>query len=205
MDLSACGFEFGGKTVTAGSYGSNYIPEFCRVINAYNKVNPGYILEWGSGLTTQILAGYAEIWASKFMLSMDENGVYQKAIFANRPLPRLLTLKTIDRVGPCRSQADPELNYSTFPLSFGHKFDLIFIDGRRRMECAFVAALICNVDATIIIHDYRRTRYQPIIALFDVLEDGSQFRVLRPRRDVHAAFSITSAKLIQSLLASSEV
>jgi len=75
------------------------------------------------------------------------------------------------------------------PISFGGKFDFIFIDGRRRMECAFVAALLASEDAVIVIHDYRRNRYQTILSLFDVVEDGPQFRVLRVKSEIKNSFS----------------
>jgi hypothetical protein len=88
-------------------------------------------------------------------------------------------LKCLDRVGPTRSNSDQELNYSTFPLSLKKTFDIILIDGRRRMECAFIAATLCHEKTLVILHDYRRARYQPVLALFDVVEDGAQFRVLR--------------------------
>jgi hypothetical protein len=55
------------------------------------------------------------------------------------------------------------------------------------MECAFIAALLCRNTSIVTIHDYRRTRYQPVLALFDLIEDGPQFRVLRPRASVLAA------------------
>jgi hypothetical protein len=37
-------------------------------------------------------------------------------------------------------------------------------------------------ETIVALHDYRRTRYQPVTALFDIVEDGPQFRVLRPKR-----------------------
>ena len=71
------------------------------------------------------------------------------------------------------------MNYATFPLSIEARFDIIFIDGRRRMECAFTAAQLCRADTIVILHDYRRGRYQGVRFLFDIIEDGTQFRVMK--------------------------
>lgn len=89
----------------------------------------------------------------------------------------------IDLMGPKASDRDPELNFATFPLSLDAQFDMIFIDGRRRMECALTAAQLCRPDTVVALHDYRRARYQGVRLLFDIVEDGTQFRVmkLKPR------------------------
>jgi hypothetical protein len=176
------GFFFNGARVGPSTYGADYVPELINILENFPTANPRHVLEWGSGITTQVLADFAaNRWHSNLLLSIDENAAYQEAIFAGRSKPSCLKLKAIDLIGPGTSQRDPEFNFSTYPLVFGQKFDVIFIDARRRMECAFIAALLSYSDTTVIIHDYRRTRYQPIVALFDILQDGSQYRVLRPR------------------------
>jgi hypothetical protein len=57
------------------------------------------------------------------------------------------------------------------------------------MECAFVASVLSHAATAVVIHDYRRARYQPVLALFDVVEDGEEFRVLRVRPSVLSAMS----------------
>ncbi len=61
---------------------------------------------------------------------------------------------------------------------------MIFIDGRRRRECAFTARLSANQDALVIIHD---SRHQAVLALFEIVEDGPRFRVTPPRPGIAAA------------------
>jgi hypothetical protein len=92
----------------------------------------------------------------------------------------------IDLRGPKQSDRDPELNFATYPLSFDTSFDIIFIDGRRRMECALTAAQLCRADTIVMLHDYRRARYQGVRVLFDIVEDGTQFRVMKLRRQLLA-------------------
>lgn len=55
------------------------------------------------------------------------------------------------------------------------------------MECAFIAMLLCHEKTIVVVHDYRRLRYQPILALFDLIEDGREFRVLKSRPSVLSA------------------
>ena len=50
-----------------------------------------------------------------------------------------------------------------------------------------MATLLSHPDTIVVLHDYRRTRYQPMKALYEVIEDGSQFRVMRLRRDISVA------------------
>jgi hypothetical protein len=200
LDVNLLGFEFNGARVAANTYGYNYINEFIRVIDTFAPANVQAILEWGSGLTSQVLADYAvRQWKSELLLTIDDNEIYQKSIFAAAAAPACVSLKTINLTGLCRSQEDPELNYSTFPLALGRKFDLLFIDGRRRVECAFIASLLAHEASIIIMHDYRRARYQPARALFEIVEDGQQFRVMRLHRPMVPLLAETSASVFSAL------
>lgn len=190
----AYGFEFNGQHIGSDAFGADYIAEFCRALDAFAPKSVEAVLEWGSGLTTQVLADYGERkWRTRLLLTIDENQDYQDAIFRTRPKPGFVRSKVLNQTGPCFNQTDPELNYSTYPLVLGRTFDLIFIDGRRRMECAFMALLLARPETIVILHDYRRTRYQPIIAFYRVLEDGAQFRVLQPLPDVMRAMNADAA------------
>ena len=187
MQVADIGIVFEGVRKDPDMYGSDYISEFCLVLDRYVP-RAKRILEWGSGLTSQVITIYAHSkWKSELFLSIDENSAYQEAVFARGFRQSFVRPVCIDRVGPRRGQADPELNYSCYPLTCGTTFDVIFIDGRRRMECAFVASMLSHPQTVLILHDYRRTRYQTVLALFEVVEDGAQFRVMRPRSDVLSA------------------
>ncbi len=141
-DLHDYRFEFNGKWVEPGAYGPGYIEEFCSVLDRFSPRTVRSVLEWGSGLTSQILLKYSlSRWNTDLFITIDDNQRYQEAIFKGKDRPLFLVCKSLDLTGPCLNQVDPELNYSTFPLSLGRKFDVIFIDGRRRMECAFIAAI----------------------------------------------------------------
>lgn len=96
-----------------------------------------------------------------------------------------VTALSIDIIGPRESQSDICLNYSSLPLHFNNQFDLIYIDGRRRVECALTAALISHENTVVVVHDYRRYRYQHMLALFDVILDGPHFRVMKVRQSIY--------------------
>jgi hypothetical protein len=184
------GFHFGGQNISAATVGEKYLSEFDRILKTYATDRFDYVLEWGSGVSTQILVRHAEQQGrTKLLLTLDTNGEYQKAVFSARRMPSFLRAVALDPIGPRNSQSDPELNYSTYPLGLGQKFDFIYVDGRRRLECALVAALLSHSETIMVLHDYRRRRYQPVVALFDVEEDGQQFRVCRLRRDALAIFA----------------
>ncbi|HEY1474182.1 MAG TPA: hypothetical protein VGF53_08880 [Pseudolabrys sp.] len=91
-----------------------------------------------------------------------------------------------DLMGPKLSDRDPELNYATLPVGLGRSFDFIYIDGRRRLECALIATQVCAPDGIVVLHDYRRRRYDSVRLLYDILEEGSQFRVMRQKTTLAA-------------------
>lgn len=190
MDLDRFGFTFNGQRIDARTYGDDYIPAFVSVLERFAPARTERVLEWGSGLTTQILVEFAERrWQSRRVVTLDEFAPYQEAVLAGRPRPAFLDAAIMDQIGRRDGQHDRGFTYSTYPLKFGEAFDLIFIDGRRRMECALIAAHLCHPDTVVVLHDWRRTRYQPILSLFRPLEDGPQFRVLAPRKQVLTALA----------------
>ena len=191
------GFTFRGKRIDAASYGRDYIAEFETIFERL-EMRPKTILEWGSGLSSLILLEKSKDWESCLFVSIDNDKAYQDAVFADRALPPFFQMVCLDLTGPCRNQRDPELNYSTYPLSLGTSFDLIYIDGRRRLECGYVAALLSHADTRVVMHDYRRARYQPILALFEVVEDGPQFRILRLRREFLAGLPAARKRIAEA-------
>jgi len=181
------GFTFRGERVSPDKFRPEYISEFQHVLQTYAP-NATTFLEWGSGLTTQMIAAHAgRIPGAELFLTIDAKPDYQRAIFAERERPAFLREVALDLTGP--QSMVPELPYSTYPLGLNRKFDFIFIDGRRRVECAFVAMLLCHERTIVAMHDYRRIRYQPIRALFGIIEDGPEFRVMRPRDSVASAIA----------------
>lgn len=185
------GFYFQGEWIYPQHfYGHEYIQQLLVVLRRLCAGREEIrMLEWGTGFST-IAAQYVfDRMLSRYSVdTLDNFAPYQaavKAVLRSGGKARI-RFHLADVTGPGRSQRDPELAYSTLPLSFAEQYDVIFIDGRRRMECALVAALLAKPDATIILHDFRRGRYQAVLALFDVIEDYGQFRLMRLRRDMQS-------------------
>jgi hypothetical protein len=138
------------------------------------------MLEWGLGnSSTRYLIDARETLGLGSLYSFENVQGYFDTVLANLPQWVEFHPFCIDLTGPTTNDRDQGYNYATFPLSLGRKFDIIFIDGRRRMECALTAAQLCHNDTIVFLHDYRRQRYQSIRMLFDIVEDGTQFRVMR--------------------------
>jgi len=193
---TAVSFEFRGKLINEKTYGSAYLKELDKILSDLDPP-PSKILEWGSGLSTLLLIKKAKKWSSNFLLSIDDNTEYQKSVFSGMEHPDFLKFIALDQIGPCKNQSDTGLNYSSYPLSFGETFDLIYIDGRRRIECAYNAALLSHSGTIILLHDYRRSRYQSVLGLFDVIADGPQFRVMRLRPELVEPFAHVRQRIVQ--------
>ncbi len=183
-------FYFNGQRVIASHFYDNpYLEEYCEIVARYGiRRREAHILEWGSGFTT--------LAASSLLLdkdidysitSLDDYAAYQDCVRANLYIDTRVAMILDDLAGPSKSQSDPELNYSTRPLSSRARYTMIFIDGRRRVECGYIAALVADMDTFVVLHDFRRERYQAMLGLFEVVEETKQFRIMRLRRSVHKA------------------
>ena len=144
-------------------------------------------LEWGTGNTTLAIIQWRDTLAIDRFFSIDDNPSYLAELVPRFPQWSRFYPICAHLAGPTVNDRDRGLNYSTLPLSLESQFDFIFIDARRRLECAFVASLLCHPDTVVVLHDYRRRRYGPMKAIYDVLEDGSQFRVMRLRHGISIA------------------
>ena len=172
--------EYQGQARSSDAYGCNYLSELRRVLFQYGRPQTRNYLEWGAGNTTLAIATMRHQLGLERLDTIDDNADYLAAIREQVPPWPGFEAHAADLIGPKLSDRDPELNYATLPLSWGRQFDFIYIDGRRRMECAMVASLIGHPGTVVILHDYRRARYQSVRLLFDIIEDGPQFRVMRP-------------------------
>lgn len=198
------GFFFDGEWIYPQHfYGHDYTRQLLEVLKRACRGRERLsMLEWGSGFSTLAAQHlFARLLRSYRIDTVDNYQPYQDAVKAATLGGRTAQVRfhLADVTGPGRSQADPELAYSTLPLAFGVRYDLIFIDGRRRMECAFIAAMLAHEDATIVLHDFRRGRYQPILALFEVVEDYGQFRVMRVRPELRRIADEGLARVCEAL------
>lgn len=140
------------------------------------------VLEWGSGESTVVLLDEVNRRKNGQLVTIDHNHVFQEEVLSSiLGKPRLAAL-TADLIGSY-DPASQDLNYSTTPLKLTSPWDLILIDGRRRLECSLVASLIASPDTIIVLHDYRRARYSPIPTIFGEVQDQPEYRVMKIRKD----------------------
>lgn len=176
------------------AYGKNYLSELDRIINSYSIKSERNILEWGMGNSTKYFLENRKNLFIREIYSIDHVEEYFKELTLNLPKWENFHPYHIDLMGTKKSDRDQGFNYSSFPLSLGKKFDVIYIDGRRRVECAFIGAQVCHKESTVILHDYRRERYQSILSIYDIIEDGLQFRVMKVKDSFLSMLSIEENK-----------
>ncbi|CAO4167872.1 hypothetical protein [Methylorubrum aminovorans] len=164
----------------SGRYGDDYIGEFRSVLEVYAP-NASSFLEWGSGETTAALCEIAKGRPNPFVMSIDHVPEYQDLVASSMPMYPFLHFRCLDLQGPSLSQSDQYPSYSSYPFMLGMRFDVIFVDGRRRSECALTAAQITTTGGIVIVHDWRRSRYLTFRSLYDTIYEGKQFLVLKPK------------------------
>ena len=70
-------------------------------------------------------------------------------------------------------------SYATIAYEYG-PFDMIFIDGRRRVECAIVAKQVISPGGVIMLHDKNRENYmRPLRPHIKIIEEGEKTIVFR--------------------------
>ncbi len=196
----AFAFTFNTKVISGSYYGPGYLVELKKVATQALAAG-GWILEWGSGVSTLMLADLIRARNDCRLITIDDNEPYLRAVLAAMPDKRNVTAATCDLSGPCRDQLDQGLGYTTTPFALAPPtaaWKLIAIDGRRRMECALMATMLAENDTVIVLHDYRRLRYQPILGLCDIIANQPQYRVLRVNPTVLSAFALARARMTAS-------
>ena len=125
------------------------------------KINPKKILEWGPGVSTKIIKKLTDA----EILSIEHHGLWYKKAkgFAN--------VKHIE--------IKKNTSYATIAYEHG-PFDMIFIDGRRRVECAIVAKQVISPGGVIMLHDKNRENYmRPLRPHIKIIEEGEKTIVFK--------------------------
>lgn len=112
------------------------------------------MLEWGPGLSTDIMLAAV---TTRRVISIEHDPRYVADIEARLRGASGWSLVQM----PCTNR---DSSYATCALDIardqGALFDLIFIDGRRRIECLLVALQIIRPGGLILLHDWCRTNYR---------------------------------------------
>lgn len=164
-----------------------YVAEFNYVLDRYVPEHGGALLEWGAGISTRWLLAIAEKRHCSLFVTIDDSEEYLEKVVAFLPVTTVpFEAHVMDDVGETDDKSLSRApHYSTLPFEFGRRFDLIYVDGRRRNECLLSALMLLTNCGVVVLHDYRRARYQLGCSLFDIVEDFYGFRIMR--RPAHLA------------------
>lgn len=154
-------------------------PGFIDELSSLIPATASRFLEWGAGCSTLLFQKIASERGGS-ALTVEHDPAWYESVRKSIWYPQsVIALADLD--GPRLSQSDAGLHYASYPTTrHGVPFDFILIDGRRRVECAINALSFAGPDTVIVLHDYRRTRYQALSHVFDFV-DGPQFRKLVKR------------------------
>jgi predicted O-methyltransferase YrrM len=134
------------------------------------KTSAKRVWEWGPGLSTHVILSDAPSLQS--LTSVEHQAVWAEKIRGEVSDPRWTLLE--------KNVARRVSDYATCLLKESQPFDLIFVDGRRRVECCFAAMLRLAPDGVIVLHDASRKAYtdllDPHIAILDFRRDTLVFR-----------------------------
>lgn len=132
------------------------------------KTQPKRVLEWGPGHSTKILveAGIPEIHS----VEHDESWLVK----AKEQNPNGVQFHLL-------SVSARNSNYAAIVEELGGTFDLVFVDGRRRVECALFALMRLSLGGVVLVHDWCRKHYQsPLCHYARVIEVSDNTAVLAP-------------------------
>ncbi len=163
-----------------GSMERPVMHSFVPVLEKWVKnLRPRRVWEWGPGRSTHvILNGLAED-AKLISIEHDEKWL----------------AKIRDEIGDDFRWSYDQLSVTRRVSSYAHrilqekeKYDLIFIDGRRRVECVVAALQAVHPQGVIILHDASRRAYTDLIKpLIEVNECILDTLVFRPKAVLHSA------------------
>jgi predicted O-methyltransferase YrrM len=146
----------------------DFEPDLIRICQ---EIHPERVLEYGPGRSTRAIH---ETCPNAKIISIEHDEKWYK--------------RAVERYG---EYADVHLvplegmpsKYAVWPiLNKCEPFDLVFIDGRRRVSCLVVAAFVTTGAGVIMLHDAERTAYKPGIDLLEqagFIAEGTRTVILR--------------------------
>ena len=122
------------------------------------------ILEWGAGTSTRYYANLLNRKKIKFTWEAIEYDIrwYVEMLKMNLKNVRLhLFDQEVLRIDDRRVLRGYEMNeYVKFPTRLGKKYDLIFIDGTKRVRCLKESLNLLKKDGIVLVHDAQREEYK---------------------------------------------
>jgi len=125
------------------------------------------VLEWGSGTSTI----YFTRWLKRENIPYEwvsleyDRGWYEELLpeLEDDPSTKLVL---IEETGKTKSKEVTMDEYVEYPSTLGAKFDLIFVDGRKRRRCVLEAQGLLSEGGVVYLHDAWRPFYHPAFGAF---------------------------------------
>jgi len=141
---------------------------FRPILSKYlKKIKPKHILEWGPGVSTLMMN---EICPGAEVTTIEHQEKFWNYWLKKVSPMTMVVLIEDDEKGPMENYSNPSIK---------GEFDLIFVDGRKRVKCMKFAKEHLSPDGVLILHDSEREEYKEGIELFDFVEENDGTTVLK--------------------------
>ena len=120
------------------------------------------ILEWGSGGSTVYFTDFLESHSIPYTwTSIEYNKMwYEKIKEATKHKPSVALVLFDVGNNNLKQRNIPMDEYVNYPKTLNKKFDIIFVDGRKRRRCILEAKHLLKEGGVVLVHDAQRTYYQ---------------------------------------------
>jgi len=130
------------------------------------------VLEWGSGTSTKHFPDLLEKNGIKFTWDSIEYDIRWYDALKKLTFPKGVKMYLFDeeilRIDDRRAlRGFPMDKYVNFPDTLNKKYDLIFVDGTKRVRCMKKALKLLKPDGVVILHDAHRVAYTEGINLYN--------------------------------------
>lgn len=136
--------------------------EVLAIEKAFYSKGPSLdILEWGSGGST--------VYFTQFLLSKNISytwtSIEYNKVWYDRVLEEVRNDKNVDLIlfdvgnTELKQRSLPMDDYVSYPSTLGKKYDVIFVDGRKRRRCLLESRSLLKPGGLVFLHDARRTYY----------------------------------------------
>lgn len=124
---------------------SNWLSYYHHLMDEVERTSPRAVLEWGTGASTIFLAERCPLDTKIISIDSDRSWIVKVRTYleSNDMGGNVKHVHIDDEYGP----------YASWPLLHDYKFDLIFIDGYRRVDCAAVASVVLEEHGSVVLHD----------------------------------------------------
>ncbi len=150
----------------------------CLLWLSYINSNTKYF-EWGSGFTTLT----ADKIGAKVTSIEGSKSWYNKLIKKNLSNNTNLIYVNIGETGGYSFPKDPTKGHN-YITSIKEEQDIILVDGRWRVACAIHAFPFISENGILMIHDFNRKDYHPLLKIYKNESNVDSLAVMKPLKNV---------------------